>query len=268
MMAEISLQCTPSEVDMKKIIGLISLAGIAVALLSACSTSTDPSDLYKDETEHQIYQKGKSALQDKSYSEATKRFEALSVQYPFGPETQNANLYIIYAYYQKEEFALASTAADKFIRTYPADPNVDYAYYMRGLADYYQNMGFLERIFAVDLATRDLTQLQKSFVDFKELVMKFPNSPYTPSAHQYLIYLRNIMADHELEVAQYYYTRKAYVAAANRASDVVAHYEGAPAVPKALVVMAQSYQALGLRKQEQDARAVLAYSYPGVRVES
>lgn len=252
---------------MKKLVGILCLAGIAAALLSACSTSTDPSDLYKDETEHQIFQKGKSALQDKSYSEASKRFEALSVQYPFGPETQRADLYIIYAYYQKEEFALASAAANKFIHNYPTDPNVDYAYYMRGLSDYYQNMGFLERIFAVDLATRDLTQLQKSFVDFKELVMKFPNSPYAPSAQQYLVYLRNVIADHELEVAQYYYSRRAYVAAANRASDVVSHYEGTPAVPKALVVMAQSYHALGMAKQEQDARTMLAYNYPGVRVD-
>ena len=117
---------------------------------------------------------------------------------------------------------------------------------MRGLSDYYQNMGVLERIFKIDLAKRDLTQLQKSYNDFNELLVSFPNSRYAPAAHQYLIYLRNVMADHELQVAQYYYDHRAYVASANRASDIVAHYQGAPACGGRIVLMAKSYRQLGL----------------------
>lgn len=251
---------------MKKTLISISLASLMAGLLAACSTTTEPSEAYKDETPKQIYQKGKEALQDKSYSEATKRFEALDVQYPFGPETESAQLFLIYSYYQKDDFALAASAAERFIRIHPGNPNIDYAYYMRGLADYYQNLGVLERFFNIDLAKRDLAQVQKAYIDFSELVIRFPNSKYAPAAHQYMIYLRNVLANHELEVAQYYYDRKAYVASANRASDVVAHYEGAPAVVDSLVLMVKSYQQLGLSKQEQDARAVLKYNYPNVRV--
>ena len=155
-------------------------------------------------------------------------------------ETEQAQLYLIYAYYKKEEFALAANAAERFIRVHPASPHVDYAYYIRGLADYYQNLGVIERFFSVDLATRDLTQIQKSYQDFKVLVTQFPQSKFTPSAHQYLIYLRNIMANHEYDVANYYYEHKAYIASANRASDVVQHYQGAPAVVDSLVLMADS----------------------------
>lgn len=238
----------------------------ATSLLSACASSTDPSEAYRDETASQIYTRGKSALEDKGYSEAIKRFEALDIQYPYGSDTENAQLYLIYAYYMKEEYPLASAAAERYIRLHPASPYVDYAYYLRGLSDYYQNMGVFERVFTVDLATRDLTQIQKSYNDFYQLVTQYPHSRYAPSAHQYLIYLRNMMADHELQVGQYYYSHKAYVASAERAANVVAHYEGAPAVVNALVLLIKSYHQLGETKLEQDALTILKYNYPNVNV--
>ena len=245
----------------------IVIATLLAGSLAACGTVTDPSEAYKGESPHQIYQAGKTALDDKSYGEAIKRFEALDVQYPYGPETESAQFYLIYAYYMKEEHALCVSAADHFIRLHPTSPNVDYAYYMRGLANYYQNLGMLERLFAIDLATRDLTQIQKAYQDFSEVVHRFPDSRYAPSAHQYMVYLRNILATHELHVAEYYYQRKAYVAAANRASELVAHYQGAPAVEDGLVIMAKSYHKLGLTKMEQDTLLVLRYNYPNKKVD-
>lgn len=248
---------------LKLFCGTVLLAGF----LSSCSTTNDPADAYKGESAHQIYTKGKIALQDKSYSEAVKRFEALDVQYPYGDETESAQLYIIYAYYMKEDYILAVAAADRFIRIHPANPNVDYAYYMRGISDYYQNMGILERMFLVDLATRDLSQIQKSYNDFNELITRFPNSRYAPSAHQYMIYLRNVMANHQLRVGEYYYNRRAYVASANRASGLVAQYQGSPSVVDGLVLMAKSYRKLGLTKLEQDTVSVLKYNYPNVTID-
>src|SRR5579885_115055 len=252
---------------MNKKMKLLCMTALIAGLLSACSTTTDPADAYKGETEQQIYMKGKTALQDKSYSEAVKRFEALDVQYPYGPDTENAQLYLIYAYYMKEDYSLAVAAADRFIRIHPTNPNVDYAYYLRGVSDYYQNMGIIEKVFAIDLATRDLSQIQKSYSDFNELVTRFPNSRYTPSAHQYMVYLRNVLADHELHVAEYYYNRRAYVAAANRAGGLVTHFQGAPSVVDGLVLMAKAYRKLGLTKLEQDTVSVLKYNYPNINVD-
>lgn len=246
---------------MKKILLAIAALTVGMGLLSGCATTTDASEAYKGETQQQIYQKGKEALQDKSYSEAIKRFEALDIQYPFGPETEQAQLYLVYAYYMKEEYALASTAAERFIRLHPTNPNVDYVYYLHGLSDFYQNMGVLERMFAIDLATRDLTQMQKSYLSFYDVITRYPNSKYAPSAYQYVIYLRNMMADHELQVAQYYYSRRAYVAAVERASDVVTHFQGAPATKKALSLMADAYHELGETKLEQDTREVIRYNH-------
>lgn len=252
---------------MKKNLLSLLIVVLMASLLAACATAVSPSDAYKGESAAQIYQHGKEAMEERNYAEAIKRFEALEVQYPYGDETEQGQLYLIYAYYMKEDYALSASAADRFIRLHPTNPNVDYAYYMRGVANYYQNLGFLERFFSIDLAKRDLAQIKKSYVDFTELTTRFPTSRYAPAAHQYQIYLRNVLADHELHIAEYYYERKAYVAAANRASDVVAHYQGAPAVVDALIVMAKSYHQLKLNKLEQDTLLVLRYNYPNIVVD-
>lgn len=235
---------------------------LGFALLTACSTTTDPAETYKNETPQQIFQRGEDALRDHSYAEAIKRFEALEVQYPFGHDTEIAQLHLIYAYYMSSDYAQAEAAADRFIHAHPASPHVDYAYYMRGLSNYFQNMGVFERIFTVDLATRDLGQIKKSYADFAQVVHLYPTSRYAPAAHQYMVYLRNTLANHELEVAQYYFSKKAYVASANRANLVVRHYQGSSAIPEALVIMARSYRALGLKQNEADTLAVLQYNFP------
>jgi outer membrane protein assembly factor BamD len=254
-------------IDMNKKIKLIAGVVLFSGFLASCATPTDPADAFKNESAHEIYVKGKGDLRSKDYSEAIKRFEALDVQYPYGEETENSQLYIIYAYYMKEDYILASAAADRFIRIHPTNPHVDYAYYMRGISNYYQNMGLMERLFIVDLATRDLSQIQKSYNDFNELITRFPNSMYAPSAHQYMVFLRNVLADHQLHVAEYYYNRQAYVAAANRASNLVAHYQGAPSVVPGLELMAKAYRKLGMIKLEEDTVAVLKYNYPYARID-
>jgi outer membrane protein assembly factor BamD len=238
------------------------LIGLLVSLIAACASSTDPADAYKGETAQQIFQGGETSLRNQSYADAIKHFEALDVQYPFGRDTQTAQLHLVYAYYKNSDFLSAETAADRFIHAYPTSPNVAYAYYMRGLSSYYQNMGIFERMFSVDYATRDLTQVKKAFNDFSQLETRYPESPYAPAAHQYMIYLRNVLANHQIEVAMFYFNRQAYVASANRASLVVEHYQGAPVVPDALVIMVKSYHQLRQTDLENETLQVLSYNYP------
>jgi outer membrane protein assembly factor BamD len=241
-----------------------SLAILSLVLLSlaGCSTTFDAAEAFRGESPEQIYAKGVDAMHDKNYQNAIKRFEALDVQYPYGRNTENAQLFLVYAYYITNDFASSEAAADRFIHTHPTNPHVDYAYFMRGLSNYYQNLGVFEKFFAVDLASRDLTQIKKSYTNFAELTRLFPRSRYAPAAHQYMIYLRNVMANYELHIAEYYYDRGAYVAAANRANQVVQQYQGAPAVPEALVIMVKSYRKLNLPQNTNEALSVLQYNFP------
>jgi len=144
---------------MKRI--LLSGLLLSVFFLTSCSNTFDAAEAYRGESAEQIFNRGEAALRDRSYSEAIKRYEALEVQYPFGRNTVTAELHVIYAYYMSSDYVSAEAAADRFIHAHPTSPHVDYAYFMRGLANYYQNLGVFERFFTVDLATRDLSQLKR-----------------------------------------------------------------------------------------------------------
>jgi len=249
-----------------KQITLFMLVAVFTILTAGCASTQEPADAYPNDSYEEIFQKGEKAMRKKNYSEAIKRFEAINTQYPFAKYTEIAQLHLVYAYYMSDDYAMAEASADHFIHSHPINPHVDYAYYMRGLSNYFQNMGVFERFFAVDLATRDLTQIKKSYEDFRDLYQKYPNSKYAPAAHQYMVYLRNVIANHELQVANFYYKRGAYVASANRANNVVRHYQGAPAVKEALTVMAQSYRKLNQRRDEHDTLKVIAYNYPDAEI--
>ena len=235
---------------------------VLMMVLTGCAfTTPDPADVYKGETDDQIFKKGESALRKSQYKEAIKRFEALEVQYPYSSHIEQADLHIIYAYYMNEDYPSAQSAAERYIHVWPANTHVAYAYYMRALAYYHQNLGLFERLFAVDLSRRDMAPMQQAWKDFATVVQQFPESEYAPPARQYMIYLRNLMARHEFNVAEFYFDRHAYVTAANRATDVVRHYQGAPAVKSALQLLAKSYHALQATDSEKEVLRVIHYNY-------
>jgi outer membrane protein assembly factor BamD len=245
-----------------RILGLILLAAVCGALVSGCSIFGDEQDITKDWSAARLYSAAKERLENKDYEKAIEYYEKLEARYPFGPHSQQAQLDIAYAYYRNDEAASAVAAADRFIKLHPRHPNVDYAYYIKGLANYLKTGGFVARIVSKDYSKRDTGAAQEAFRDFSELVRRFPNSKYSVDAAQRMLYLKNTLAMHEVHVARYYMTKGAYVAAANRARYVVENYQRTPAMPDALVVLAKSYKAMELPNLSDDALRVLQLNYP------
>jgi len=233
----------------------------AVLLMAGCASSTDPAETYRGESAEHIYTQGEKALKNHHYEEAIRRFDALDVQYPYSPHSRQAQLHVIYAHFMHEDYPSTQSAAERYIHAWPANPDVAYAYYMRALAYYRQNIGIFERIFPVELSRRDLTPIKQAFQDFAVVAKQFPKSPYAPAAARYMIHLRNMIAQHELQVGEYYYKRGAYVAAANRATEVIRHYQGAPAVRPALYLLANSYHQLHSSGSEREVREIIRYNH-------
>jgi outer membrane protein assembly factor BamD len=157
---------------------------------------------------------------------------------------------------------MALAAADRFIRLHPNHPNVDYAFYLKGLVNFNENLGLLGFISNQDLSERDPTGAQEAFDTFNELVTRFPDSRYTPDSIQRMRYLVNALARHEVHVARYYQRRGAYVAAVNRAQAAITSYPDAPAIEEALFVMMQSYDSMGLTDLRDDTARVIKASFP------
>ena len=173
-----------------------------------------------------------------------------------------AQLDIVYAYYKSTEPASAIAAADRFIKLHPLHPNVDYAYYLKGLVTFDDDRSILDRFFPKDRSEHDPDAALRSFRVFEELVQRFPESRYSEDSRQRMLYLKNVLAAHEVQVARYYMNREAWLAAANRARYVVENYQGAPAVSDALVIMAKAYRRLELDDLSADVVRVLELNYP------
>lgn len=220
----------------------------------------------KDETEawsaQKLYAEAKENLESGNYERAVNLLEKLEARYPYGSYAQQAQLDIAYAYYKDASPPLAIASADRFIKLHPNHKHVDYAYYLKGLANFNEDLGLFGRFVDQDLAERDSRAAREAFAAFKELTTRFPNSKYAPDAVARMKYLVNALARNEVHIARYYMKREAWVAAAARAKEVLKTYPEAPAVEDALAVMIVAYDKLGIADLRDDARRVLALNYP------
>lgn len=233
-------------------------------LLAACSAG-DKYDPTAGWSAEKLYGEAKDALNDGKYDQAIKYFESLEARYPYGRYAQQAQLEIAYAYYKQSEQASAVAAVDRFIKLHPNNLNVDYAFYLKGLTYFNEDLGLFSRFSAQDPTERDPKSTRDSFDAFKELVQRFPQSKYTPDALARMKYLVNALASHEIHVARYYMKRGAYVAAVNRAQYALKNYPQAPALEEALIIMVQAYGALGIPDLRDDAERVLKKNFPDSR---
>jgi len=231
-----------------------------ILLLAACSFT----DKYDPATwsAAKLYREAKDALDSGGYEQAIKLYETLEARYPYGRYSQQAQLETAYAYYKQNEPAPAVAAADRFIKLHPNHLNVDYAYYLKGLIYFNEDMGLLGRLSRQDRTERDPKALRESFDAFKDLVQRFPESKYTPEARERMRYLVNALAFHEVHVARYYMKRGAYVAAVNRAQYALKNYPQAPAQEEALLTMVQAYDALDMPELRNDAERILRRNFP------
>jgi len=240
----------------------LSLALFLALCLSACGLLPDQIDETKGWSANKLYSEAKSELAGSNYEKAIKLYEKLESRYPYGRYAQQAQLEIAYAYYKDKDVASAIAAADRFIKLHPNHPSVDYAYYMRGLASFNDDLGILGSYAGQDMTERDPKASREAFQAFKDLVTRFPKSKYTPDSIQRMNYLVNTLASHEVNVARYYMKRSAFVAAANRAQYALKNYPQAPANEEGLLILVQAYDKLGMADLRNDAERVMKANFP------
>jgi outer membrane protein assembly factor BamD len=229
----------------------------AILLLTACSSAPK-----KESSEQELYEDAKRSIKLRNFQQATIALEELESRFPFGQYAEQAQLELIYARYNGLDLDGAILAADRFIRLHPQSPSVDYAYYVRGVANYNLDIGVSSQYFSsVDITARDPGHMRLAFKDFSELLLRFPESAYATDAQQRMIQIRNRLAAYELHAARYYIKRQAYLAAVNRAAFVVKDYPASPSVEEALIMMVSLYDYLGLSSQAEDALNVLRENF-------
>ena len=242
---------------------LLLLATLSL-LLTGCGLLPDKKgdELPENWPEEKLYFAAKDRLDAGSCNGAIDYYEKLQGRYPFGAYAAQAQLELAYCYYKSEEGPKSLAAVDRFMKLNPTHPNMDYAFYLRGLINFNTGKGVIERRLVRDQSQRDPGASLQAFNDFSELIKRFPDSRYVADSQLRMRYLRNILAQHEVNVANWYMRRGAFIAAANRARYVVENYQQTPAMPEALLIMGKAYKVLQLDDLASDALRVLELNYP------
>lgn len=229
-------------------------------LMVACNKNDNPFD--DGRTAEELYAEAQILVEKKNWRGAVQAYKILQTRYPFGRYAEQAQLEMAYAFYKAAMPEQALATADRFIRMYPTHPNIDYAFYIRGLTNYDQRVGFLERLMPSRVRDRDQSAALEAFQDFDELCRRFPDSRYAPDARQRMVFLRNNLSFYEIDVANFYLERRAYVAAANRARYLIETYPGTPEAGNALLVLHEAYSELDMPELADDALRILEHNYP------
>jgi outer membrane protein assembly factor BamD len=239
------------------VVPALLMAGL---LLAGCSsTNLDKTATWSP---NKIYAEAKDELDGGSYETAIGLFEKLEGRAAGTSLAEQAQIDKAYAQYKSGERVQAIATLDRFMKLHPASPALDYALYLKGVVNFTDDLGMFSFLTRQDLSERDQKAAKESFESFKELVTRFPDSRYAPDSRLRMTYIVNSLAQYEVHVARYYYTRGAYLAAINRAQIALADYREVPALEEALYIMVKSYDALSMTQLRDDTQRVLEKNYP------
>lgn len=234
---------------------LLSFKLLAIATFSLISCNSDGPEI--EQPEKVYYDLAQKRILNQNYIGAIESLQAIETRYPFGRYAEQAQVELIYAYFMNGENLGAHAAAEKFIRLHPRHPNIDYAYFMKGLSSYTRDTDFLVRVTDTDISNRDISGAKEAFAELSEFLTRFPDSQYVPYAKQRNIYLRNMIARNEMSAADYYVSIGAYVAAVRRAKYVIENIPNSSENLRALNILMQSYKALGYIELYEDVVKII-----------
>lgn len=241
-----------------KIFPKLFLLFILTFLFSCASKSLNESKT-DISPEKEIYDIAQERIKNENYSLAIQALENLERRFPFGKYAEQAQAELIYAYYENGLYDAALSAAERFINLHPRHPNTDYAYFMKGLASFSKEKELLSTVPILGELTykRDLSSAKKSFKDLSEFLSRFPESEYADDAKKRMVFLRNLIAKQEIEVAEFYIERKAYIAAVSRADYIISNLPNSPVIEQALKLKVKAYELMEKDDLKAQAEEVL-----------
>ncbi len=228
--------------------------------LTACGPEVEI-DPTLDWSSEQLYYEARDQLENGNYLTAIEYFENLESRYPFGKFAIQAQIDVGYAYYKYNEPDSALASLDRFIKLHPRHESVDYAYYLKGVVNFERGGTIMDMLVERDISTFDKTLMQNSFNDFSLLLRRFPDSRYAGDARQRLVFLKNELARANLRTAEYYASREAWVAVANRTQQILRDFSGTTSIEPALYLQLEAYQKLGLEALSRDTQRIIDLNF-------
>ena len=199
----------------------------------------------------EAYNEGLKALEEGDVLFAAKNFNAVENLYPQSIWAPRSVLMAAYSYYTQDYYGDAISELKRFIRNYPANDNLDYAYFLLGTC-YYELI--------VD-EKKDLSSLLNSKKYFDIVIKKYPNTDFALDAKFKLDLIANILASKEIYIGKYYMSKKKWIPAINRFRNVVNNYEKTEYVEEAIHRLVEVNYMIGLESEAKKYAALLGYNY-------
>ena len=229
--------------------GILPPGALLVAVLaSGCSSLpslpwSNPAPA-ADPTAEALFEEGTRYMKDKRYVRAIDAFTKVKTEHPFSPLLTETELKIADAYYLNEQYPEAITAFKEFQTLHPASEHVPFVILRLGQAHFKQFTN-------VDRDQKN-TEIAKGY--FEAVVTNHPKSPEAVEAKEKLGKCNGILAEHEFNIAEFYFKQEKYPAARDRFEEIVRKYRGTPVSAKSLYFLGESY-----RREKNSVKAALAY---------
>ncbi|MGX2957631.1 outer membrane protein assembly factor BamD [Ursidibacter arcticus] len=228
---------------------------LAACIISGCSNSNK--NEFEGIPSQELYNKGQTFLQDGDYNNAIRYLDAVDVVSQQGAYGEQIQLSIIYAQYKLGEYYKALDVAERFARTYPNSASMDYVFYLAALSNARLGDNWFQDFFGVDDSKRAIESSRNAFGNFQSIVQHYPHSQYVQDAQNWMVYLRNRLAKHELNIVKFYMKRDAYVAVVNRVEDMLRYYPDTQATQQALPYLQKSFEAMGITDSAQKVATLI-----------
>ncbi len=199
----------------------------------------------------EVYQEGMESLENGDVIYAAKKFNEAEILFPQSEWAPKSALMAAYSYYTQDYYGDTIAELERFIRVYPLSKNLDYVYYLLGVA-YYEQI--------VD-EKKDLQSIIKAKKYFKIVIKNYPNTTYALDAEYKFDLVNEILASKEMYIGRYYLNKKKWIPAINRFRTVIDEYETTVYAEEALHRLVEVYYLLGLKDEAKKYAKLLGYNY-------
>jgi len=192
----------------------------AVVAITACSSASREDNLLTelaDMDKTAIFNKAEELYTQGKHVDARKYFSFVYDTFPNDPLGHKAALRVADTYSVKKDVTSLTEARLRyrdFANRYPNDPDRDYALLMVGQT-------YSERKLRPD---RDLSDIQEALAAYEQLINLYPDSDHVSAAESRVNELKELLAQHEWQVAEFYNKNKYYLGALWRLEYIQENY--------------------------------------------
>ena len=228
---------------------------LSIFILNGCSKNDKEISLIKEINQEdemiQVYKEGVKALDENDTFFAAKKFLEAELLYPQSEWASKSSLMASYAYYIESNYSEALYNLERFLKTYPKDPRMDYVHYLIGLS-YYEN---------IEGEKKDIKPLIEAKNKFKFVIQNYPNTDFALDSKFKIDLINDVLASKEMYLGRHYIKKEKWVAAINRFKIVLNDYDTTIYTEESIHRLVEIHYKIGLEGEAKKYASLLGYNY-------